>query len=310
MEQIKDNFKWNFLYNFIKNQYYPKCRNEIGLCYIKNGKDIYRNILKENVGYLDISPEEIHKIGLELISKTTKNKKTDTYKSRNEMLDDCIRYAKYLYDEVLDKYFHYKPKNSFKIYQMDEIMEKNSPLGFYKPLEHKVFINLSFFNEISKTEIHSLIMHECIHSFHFDFMKFYKLPKYKYFKYSNNALVEGFAFYMEIYCDGYNDDTNLMTIMRKLRLIVDTGINYYGWTYKKAFEYMKSYLPTQINDIKNEIERYICMPSQAISYMIGKLHIIKLRDIYLNKGGDIRDFHHILLMEGLASFKLIDKQFE
>jgi uncharacterized protein (DUF885 family) len=113
---------------------------------------------------------------------------------------------------------------------------------------------------------------------------------------------------METYCEDY-DDNNEMSLLRKLRLVVDTGINYYGWTYKKAFDYMKSYLPNKISDIKNEIERYICIPSQAISYMIGKLHIIKLRDDYLKKGGNIKDFHHLLLIQGLASFKTIDKEF-
>jgi uncharacterized protein (DUF885 family) len=224
------------------------------------------------------------------------------------MFKDCIKYGLYVYNDILDKYFHYKPSKPFQIEIIDKNNEKYSPLGYYKPLEHKIFINLSYFNEISKNEIHSLIMHECLHSYHFDFMKFYKLPKYKYYKYFNTALVEGFAFYMETYCDDY-DDNNEFSLLRKIRLVVDTGINYYGWTYKKAYDFMKYYLPNKKSDIKNEIERYICIPSQALSYMIGKLHILKLRDDYLKKGGNIKDFHHLLLIEGLASFKTIDKQF-
>jgi uncharacterized protein (DUF885 family) len=113
---------------------------------------------------------------------------------------------------------------------------------------------------------------------------------------------------METYCDSY-DENNNMSLLRKIRLVVDTGINYYGWTYKKAFDFMKHYMPNKTTDIKNEIDRYICLPAQAVSYMIGKLHIIKLRDEYLKKGGNIKDFHHLLLIEGLASFKTIDQQF-
>lgn len=307
LEQIKNKHKYSTIYNFIKNHYYPYCRNEIGLYYIKNGRDIYKNLLRESIGCLDISPEEIHQIGLDLLKNSKKKTSKQSYKSRKEMFEDCLKYGKFVYDEVLSKYFHFKPKTPFKIIAMDEEEERNSPLGYYKPLEKKVFINLSYYNEISKNEIHSLIMHECFHSFHYDFMKFHKIPKYKYYKYFNTALVEGFAFYMEIYCDNYDDDDNEMTLMRKLRLVVDTGINYYGWTYKKSFDFMKSYMPTKISDIKNEIERYICMPTQAISYMIGKIHILKLRDKYK---GDIRDFHEKILIEGLASFKTIDKIFE
>jgi uncharacterized protein (DUF885 family) len=304
MDDIKKYKRFSNLYNFIKNHYYPFCRNEIGLCYIKNGKEIYSKFVKHNTGYLNITPEEIHKLGLDLLKDVNKSKK-NFYKSGEEMYKDCLIYRDYVYKHIIHKYFHYIPKKTFTI---EKINDKNSPLGYYKPLENIVFINLSYYNEISKEEIHSLIMHECLHSYHFQYMKYLKIPKYKYYKYFNTALVEGFAFYMETYCENYNENNN-MTIMRKVRLVVDTGINYYGWTYKKAFDFMKSYMPNKISDIKNEIERYICYPSQAISYMIGKLHIIKLRDDYLKKGGDIKDFHQILLTEGLASFKTIDKKF-
>ena len=309
MDDIKKYKRFSNLYIFIKNHYYPYCRNEIGLCYIKNGKELYSNILKNNIGNLNITPQEVHNLGLELLKDVIINNKNDVYKSREDMFKDCLNYGNYVYKHVLHKYFHYIPKKPFEIEIIEPIFEKNAPLGYYKPLENKVFINLSYYKEINREEVHSLIMHECLHSYHFEYMKHLNIPKYKYYKYSNTALVEGFAFYMETYCEDNNDNKNNMSIMRKLRLVVDTGINYYGWTYKKAFDFMKLYMPKKINDIKNEIERYICIPAQSISYMIGKLHIIKLRDDYLKNGGNIKDFHQLLLIEGLASFKTIDKQF-
>jgi len=152
-------------------------------------------------------------------------------------------------------------------------------------------------------------MHECFHYYHFDYLRHFKIPKYKIFDYSNTALVEGFAHYMEIYCENYDDDNNEFSLLRKLRLVADTGINYYGWTFKQTLDYLNKYLPNQKTDNINEVERYICLPGQALSYYIGKFHIINLRDNYLKKGGNIKDFHHKLLMEGLASFKTIDKVF-
>jgi uncharacterized protein (DUF885 family) len=93
-------------------------------------------------------------------------------------------------------------------------------------------------------------------------------------------------------------------------LVVDTGINYYGWTYKQAYDYMDKYMKNRKTDNINEIDRYICMPAQALCYTIGKLHIIKLRDDYLSKNkGTIKDFHRELLIEGLASFTIINKKF-
>lgn len=308
LDKIKNNHQYSHLYNFIKKDYYPFCRNDIGLCYINNGKEIYRRLVKEYIGNLDITPEEIHKIGLEYPKKKIISK--DKFSSRDEMMNNCIDYANYIYDTTIDKYFDYKPKQRFILVPIPDELEKNSALGYYNDIEGKVFINLSYFNEISKKEIHTLIMHECFHFYHFQYMKHLNIPKYSYYAYSNIALVEGFAHYMEIYCDDYDELNDINTLVRKLRLVVDTGINYYGWTYKQAFNYMKKYLPDKITDIKNEIDRYICMPGQAVCYLVGKRHIIKLRDEFLNNGGNIKDFHYKLLKNGFATFTTIHKEFD
>ena len=308
LDQIKGISKYFYLYNFIKKHYYPYCRTEVGLCYIKNGKEIYKTIIKDHIGHLDITPEEIHQTGLSLIKK--KVKLEDKYKSKEELMKDCRKYATHIYDNVISLYFHYKLKSPFIIEQVHKDLESSSALAYYNEIEEKVFINTSYFKELDKKELYSLIMHECMHYYHFKYMDHYNVPKFKRFDYSNVALVEGFAHYMEIYCENYDDDNNSFSLLRKLRLVVDTGINYYGWTYKQAVDYLNKYLPNKKADNTNEVDRYICAPGQALSYLIGKLHIIKLRDAYLAKGGNIKDFHHKLLMEGLASFITIDKIFK
>jgi len=304
--QIKDYKEYNYLYNFIKKYYYPYCRNDIGLCFIKNGKEIYSQLIKEYLGYLDITPIQIHQIGLD-ISKN-KIKKGLYYSSRNELFQDCIYYSNHIYNNIIHKYFYYIPEQPFNIQPVPTELENSSPLGYYNDIEGKIFINLSYFNEVNKDELYSLLMHECSHFYHFSFMKFYNIPKYKIFIYSNEALVEGFAHYMETYCENYSDN-NINTLLRKLRLVVDTGINYYGWTYKQSLKYLNYYLPNKKTDNINEIFRYICNPGQSVTYLIGKLHILKLRDFFLNNGGNIKDFHQKLLIDGLSSFNQINKKF-
>jgi len=304
LNQIKGIDKYKFLYEFVKKDYYPYCRSEIGLCYIPNGKAIYREVIKEYIGFLDMTPEKIHELGLSLEKKKIVH--TDKYKTEEELLDDCVYHAKYIYEKIIDKYFHYKLDKPFCILKVPKELESSSSLAYYNETEGAVFINLSFYKEINKKDVYSLLMHECFHYYHFEFMKFYKIPKYKIYIYSNVALVEGFAHYMEIYCENY-DDNNHYSLLRKLRLVIDTGINYYGWTYKQAYDYLNKYIPGKKADNSNEVDRAICNPGQLLSYYIGKIHIIQLRDEYLNKGGDIKDFHHKLLMEGLASFETIDK---
>jgi uncharacterized protein (DUF885 family) len=136
-----------------------------------------------------------------------------------------------------------------------------------------------------------------------------KLEKYKIYGYDNLALIEGFAHYMEIYCDNY-DDNNEFSLLRKIRLVVDTGINYYKWSYKKSLNFMQKYLPNKIKDNKTELERYICNPTQALCYTIGKLEIIKMRDKFLSENkGNIKDFHQKMLENGTVSFTYLHKIF-
>lgn len=280
MKQIKNYNKK--LYNFIKNNYLNKCRKTIGLCHLPNGKKIYKILVKNTLLGLSKTPEEIHNIGLSLVKKINKNKTKDLYTSKKKLFKDCQKIALYIYDNIIEKYFHYKPDKQFTLKIVPKELEKTASLAYYIPSIDTIYINLSYYKECNKQSLYSLLMHECLHQYHYRFMKYYKLKDYQIYGYNNNALIEGFAHYMETYCEDY-DDNNDYSILRKIRLVVDTGINYYGWTYEKAFNYMSKYLSHRRNDIINEIDRYICMPSQALCYLIGKQEIIKIRDKFLRK---------------------------
>ena len=305
MEQIKDYNKE--LYNFIKNDYLNKCRKTIGLCHLPNGKKIYKILVKNTLGGLSKTPEEIHNIGLSLVKTIKKPKTKEFYTSKEKLFKDCQKLALYIYENIIEKYFHYKPDKPFTLEKVAKELEKTTSLAYYMSSTDIVYINLSYYKEIDKQSLYSLLMHECLHQYHYRLMNYYKLPYYKLYGYENITLIEGFAHYMEIYCENY-DDSDDYSILRKLRLVVDTGINYYGWTYKKAFNYMNKYLPNRTNDIINEIDRYMCMPTQGLCYLIGKQEIIKMRDKFLKeKRGTIRDFHHNLLIKGPASFLTLHK---
>jgi uncharacterized protein (DUF885 family) len=305
MEQIKDYNKE--LYNFIKNNYLNKCRKTIGLCHLPNGKKIYKILLKNTLGGLSKTPVEIHNLGLSLVKTMKKPKNKEFYTSKKKLFKDCKKIALYIYENIIEKYFHYKPDIPFTLEVVSKKLEKTTSLAYYMPSTDIVYINLYYYKEVDKQSLYSLLMHECLHQYHYRFMKYYKLPYYQMYGYENNTLIEGFAHYMEIYCEDY-DDSDDYSILRKLRLVADTGINYYGWTYEKTLNYMNKYLPNRTNDIINEIERYICMPGQSVCYLIGKMEIIKMRDKFLkDKKGTIKDFHHKLLIKGPASFLTLHK---
>jgi hypothetical protein len=113
MKQIKDYNKE--LYNFIKNDYLNKCRKTIGLCHLPNGKKIYKILLKNTLGGLSQTPEEIHNLGLSLVKKIKIKNKDFYYTSKEKLFKDCQKLALYIYDNIIDKYFHYKPNKPFTL---------------------------------------------------------------------------------------------------------------------------------------------------------------------------------------------------
>ncbi len=61
----------------------------------------------------------------------------------------------------------------------------------------------------------------------------------------------------------------------------------------------------------SEIERYIVMPGQATSYMVGMLKILELREAAMARLGDkfdIREYHDVVLGQGGLTLDLLEDQ--
>jgi uncharacterized protein (DUF885 family) len=92
-----------------------------------------------------------------------------------------------------------------------------------------------------------------------------------------------------------------MDSMRAGRLVVDTGMHALGWTRQQAVDFLRENTPMSGLDIANEIDRYIAYPGQALSYMVGRLEIQRLRGVAEEALGDrfdIRAFHDVVLGNG------------
>ncbi len=126
------------------------------------------------------------------------------------------------------------------------------------------------------------------------------------------AFGEGWGLYSERLADemGLYDDPvqrlgMLMTdSLRACRLVVDTGLHALGWGRRRAIDYFLEHTPMQEAEITAEVDRYIGMPGQATSYMMGRLAIEQLRDEAADAQGDafeLRDFHDVVLARGMVS---------
>ena len=100
-----------------------------------------------------------------------------------------------------------------------------------------------------------------------------------------------------------------LELMRAVRLVVDTGIHSEGWTREQAVAYFRESGAGDEPTIQAEINRYIAWPAQALSYQIGKLEILKLRDRAQQQLGsrfDIRSFHDEILSGGSLPLDILE----
>ena len=166
--------------------------------------------------------------------------------------------------------------------------------------------------KISHYELLVLSIHEGIPGHHYESYLFYKSDNPDYLKYK---LYSGYSEGWALYCESLYEYTNWKEyyyslqyrIERSLRLIIDTGIHYYGWSYDKCFDYMKKYLKNESDAfIEDQILRYSANPGQALTYKIGEQVILFLKKEFMKRNKDIKAFHKIILDIGTLSIGIIN----
>ncbi|XP_064649310.1 uncharacterized protein LOC135501240 [Lineus longissimus] len=148
-----------------------------------------------------------------------------------------------------------------------------------------------------------------------EYRKYYAVPyNWPFF----TAYIEGWALYAESLGEEMgvyqgNDYFGRYTseIHRAARLVVDTGLHYYNWTYERAEDYFSNYTALSPQQIKNELNRYISLPGQAVSYKIGEMKIKALRKLAqqrLGKQFDLRSFNNETLFMGPVPMNTMEEQ--
>jgi uncharacterized protein (DUF885 family) len=145
------------------------------------------------------------------------------------------------------------------------------------------------------------------------------LPAYRRFL---DAEVCGYVEGWGLYCERLADEMGLYTsdlqrlgmlsfdALRACRLVVDTGMHYYGWSRAQAADFMWNHTATTRANVANEIDRYIGWPGQALAYMTGRREIQRLRALAERELGprfDIRAFHGTVLGDGAVPLGVLEQ---
>jgi len=295
------------------NDYYEHCSKEGGLHSYKKGKDYYRKILTNTVlGHG--SPELIHEFGKRELKKITKElqriniqKPKSPYTEKKQVIDELKKIQtkiKIMNQHLFDK--------ELKDYQIKSIPQENQHMTAYyvRPTIHKdygtFYINTSQPSYWNPYELMVLSLHEGFPGHHYEISYHRDEVKPRYMElWSSSSYSEGWAFYAESLYPYKEDEYYYYKLqydlLRTLRLLVDTGIHYYGWNYDTCFQLMKKHCSLDDQIIHKELIRYYCLPGQAVSYKIGGITIMYLRKLCLQRGYSVKQFHTLILSMGPCS---------
>jgi len=335
---------------FLKSEYLSAGRERSGISAIPNGKEYYNHAIKFYTT-TNMTADEIHNLGLKevarILSEMEKVKQQVGFKGALKDFFNAVRTDEKLmqYKEPkeilanfnaihekmkpqLEKLFDKKPKTPFIVKQTEKFREASSsaeynpgpldgsrPGVFYVPIPDATTYN-GFQDE-------ALFLHEAIPGHHYQISLTQEskiLPAFrKTLWYS--AYGEGWALYTEnlgkelgLYTDPYQYFGMLgMEMHRAIRLVVDTGMHAKNWSREEAIQYSLDNEAESEEGIISEIERYMAMPGQALSYKIGQL---KIRELHakaktsLGETFDIRQFHNQVLETGCIPLALLESKID
>jgi len=334
------------LYNYTNTDYLAKSRETSGISAIPEGKAYYKHLIKRYTT-TDMTADEIHELGLKEVARiSAEMEKVKTQVGFKGDLKEFFNYVRdkkelmpftepqqvidnfnAIHDKMkpnLDKLFDLKPKTPFVVKRTEAFRENSAsaeynqgsvdgtrPGVFYVPIP-----DVKKYNFYADED---LFLHEAIPGHHYQIslqQENTALPEFRKTIWFN-AYGEGWALYTEslgkelgLYQDPYQYFGMLSAEMhRAIRLVVDTGMHTKGWTREQAIKYSMENEAEPEASIVAEIERYMAIPGQALSYKIGQLRIRELRtkaEKELGSKFSIKEFHNQVLDAGCLPIKILE----
>ena len=331
---------------YLKTDYLPQARLSTGYNDLPNGKEMYTFYVRYYTT-TNKSPEEIYQIGLKQVeimhSEMERIKKETGFKGTLseffKYLETDPRFTPFKSpEEVLDAYraiykkigpnlpslFGVKPKTPFVIKQTESYrsmsaaaqyfagsLDGTRPGVFYVPIVDARSYN-SFLME-------DLFMHESIPGHHYQVSLQREDTTLPFFRrvFGVSSFNEGWALYAETlgsqlgcYTDPYQYFGFLQEqIHRDIRLVVDVSLHTGKMNREEAIKYMLDNEPESEQVATAEIERYMALPGQALSYKIGELTIESLRDkskVELGAKFSLKKFHDAILNGGSMQLDIFE----
>jgi uncharacterized protein (DUF885 family) len=333
--------------DFIAKDYAPHGRTTIGLSSLPNGARRYQQAIREQTT-TGMSPTEIHALGLREVERIngllTNLALKAGYKDLSGFraaLNTDPKYIPKSADQIVGDFRHYvsqmQPRlpELFGVFPKTPLTVEAAPASQPHNPTHYIFgtpdgsrparvvVATSNFERRKLLPDETQAYHEGIPGHHLQIsiqQRLTGLPEFR-LHVINNAYAEGWAVYAEalgkeigFFQDPASDYGRLsLELMRAVRLVVDTGIHSQGWTRDRAVAYFRESAAADEPTIQAEVDRYIAWPAQALSYKIGQLKILELRNRAQERLGarfDILAFHDEILSGGSLPLDMLESRID
>ena len=352
MEIIEDKVlpAYRKLDRYFNKKYLPAARESVGLSALPNGTAAYEYLVR-SFTTTRMTPDDIHRLGLEEVKRIRDEMakvieevgfegsfqdflvflRTDPqfYYDTPEALYEAYLATSKRIDPELVNLFATLPRMPYGVKPIPDSIAADTTTAYYsRPAADGsragiYWVNLYRPDVRPKYEIEVLSVHEAMPGHHLQIALQQELgdvPDFRRFL-GFTAFVEGWGLYSErlgyelgLYKDPYSRFGQLTYDMwRAVRLVVDTGLHYKGWTRQQAIDFFKDNAAKTEHDIINEIDRYIGNPGQALAYKIGQLKMLALRERAERRLGekfDVRAFHDQLLGAGALPLDLLEQRMD
>jgi uncharacterized protein (DUF885 family) len=337
------------LTTFVREEYAPHGRLDPGVWALPDGDERYRFAVHQ-MTTTDLSPDEIHEIGLRQIAELEREMVAVAHAlgfKDLESLNAHIKADRNLYatsgEQLLDLYTGYArqmqaqmpalfgrlPENRLAVIPMDPIRATNAVPADYTPGAEdgsragRINVNESDPEHRLVLNVEAIAYHEGIPGHHLQMSIGQEMPELPAFRRHGEytAFVEGWALYAErlgkeigFYRDPYSNYGRLENEMwRNIRLVIDTGVHKQHWGRDQMVEYFHRYTAMDEPNIQSEVDRYIAWPGQALAYKLGQLEILELREDARQKLGtkfDLRSFHDEVVRSGPLPLDVLHSQIQ
>jgi uncharacterized protein (DUF885 family) len=336
------------LRDFVRDEYMEATLDAHGMHALPNGAAWYEWLVRGTTT-TDMTAAEIHDIGLAEVNRIHEEMRgvmetvgfegglheffeftaTDEqfYVDRPDLLIQAYEDLRERVDEAAKALFDLTPEAEYEIRAVEPYRERSAAGASYmRPAPDGSRPGIFYVNTYDLSArplwaVESLFLHEAVPGHHFQIALQQEqdhLPRFRQFG-GNTAFIEGWALYAEaigpemgMYEDPYQYFGMLNAeLWRAIRLVVDTGLHYHGWSRDQVLDYMFANSAVGEARAVSEAERYMAIPSQALAYKIGQLRIQALRaqaEERLGDAFDVRAFHNLLLRNGALPLDILEQE--